>query len=285
MNLTDLINRLAVPVPWEEGDNIPWDEPGFSQRMLSEHLNPNHDHASRRPQKIDRHVQWIHHEVLGGQPARILDLGCGPGLYTSRLARLGHQCVGIDFSPASIAHAREQAQRDRLDCTYIHDDLRAAEYGDNFGLVMMLFGEFNVFSVLDARSIVRKVSRALAAAGVLLLEPHTFTALQRWGQSGASWYSSRSGLWADKPHLCLRENFWDEERRAATIRYFIIDATSRQVTPYAQSLQAYTTEEYDDMLAQRGLEEIQYYPALGGERDSSQSDFFALTAREGADAT
>lgn len=33
-----------------------------------------------------------------GNPTRILDLGCGPGLYTSRLARLGHCCVGIDFS-------------------------------------------------------------------------------------------------------------------------------------------------------------------------------------------
>jgi SAM-dependent methyltransferase len=285
MNLVDIINRPGVPVPWEEGDNIPWDEVGFSQRMLREHLNPNHDRASRRPEKIDRHVQWIHHEVLGGQPARILDLGCGPGLYTSRLARLGHQCVGIDFSPASILYAREQAERERLDCRYIHDDVRAAEYGDNFGLAMMLYGEFNVFSLLDARAIVRKISHALSSEGVLLLEPHTLTALQRWGQSGASWYSSHSGLFADKPHLCLRENFWDEQHQAATIRYFVVDATSRQVAAYAQSLQAYSTEQYDDMLAQRGLEEIQYYPSLGGERDNSQSDFFALTARENADVT
>lgn len=35
----------------------------------------------------------------------MLDLGCGPGLYSHRLATLGHRVHGIDFGPASIAYA------------------------------------------------------------------------------------------------------------------------------------------------------------------------------------
>src|SRR5512139_3579983 len=104
MDLLELIRRQPVPVPWSEGEKIPWNDPDFSRRMLLEHLSQEHDAASRRFETIDRHVHWIHHAVLSGQPTRILDLGCGPGLYSSRLARLGHECVGIDFSPASIAH-------------------------------------------------------------------------------------------------------------------------------------------------------------------------------------
>ena len=101
MKLIDIINRSPTPQPWDEGENIPWNDPEFSQRMLAEHLTQEHDAASRKFAKIDRHVQWIHKNVLGGKPARILDLGCGPGLYALRLARLGHQHTGIDFSPAS----------------------------------------------------------------------------------------------------------------------------------------------------------------------------------------
>ena len=36
MNLEDLINRKCPPEPWEDGDKIPWYDPGFSERMLKE---------------------------------------------------------------------------------------------------------------------------------------------------------------------------------------------------------------------------------------------------------
>src|SRR5512140_1576091 len=109
MNLTDIITRNMELEPWAEGEKIPWDDPEFSQRMLKEHLTQQHDAASRRTVTIRKHVQWIHTHLLGSQPARILDLGCGPGLYSSRLAKLGHTCTGIAFSPASIASATEHA--------------------------------------------------------------------------------------------------------------------------------------------------------------------------------
>jgi SAM-dependent methyltransferase len=145
MNLLDLVRRSSSPEPWSEGDNIPWHEPGFSARMLKEHLSQAHDAASRRFEIIDRHVAWIHGQLLGGQPTRILDLGCGPGLYSGRLARLSHRCVGIDYSPASIAYATEQAEAEGLACTFVHEDIRTAEYGTGFGLAMLIYGELNIF--------------------------------------------------------------------------------------------------------------------------------------------
>ena len=68
MELADILSRKIPPDPWSEGDNIPWNEPGFSRRMLREHLTQSHDLASRRSEKIDAHVEWIHREVLRGQP-------------------------------------------------------------------------------------------------------------------------------------------------------------------------------------------------------------------------
>ena len=113
MKLMDIVRRQRVPKPWSEGEKIPWNDPEFSRRMLDEHLSQAHDAASRRFEIIDKHVDWIHTHVLKGNPTRILDLGCGPGLYTNRLARLGHHCVGIDFSPASIAELLARMPVDR----------------------------------------------------------------------------------------------------------------------------------------------------------------------------
>jgi SAM-dependent methyltransferase len=219
---------------------------------------------------------------LSGHSAKILDLGCGPGLYSSRLARLGHDCLGIDYGPASIAHAEAEARKDGLRCTYRHQDIRTAEYGSGFDLVMLIFGEFNVFRPTEAMSILQKAHRALADGGILLLEPHTFSVIERLGGRRPFWYSAQSELFSDSPHLYLEESFWDASSSVATIRYYIVDAATGKVTRYAQSLQAYTDEEYNSVLLDNGFKAISRCPSLTGKQDPTQSDLFALIGRKGA---
>jgi SAM-dependent methyltransferase len=281
MELLDIVNRSPEPAPWSEGDNIPWHDPAFSRRMLKEHLSQEHDAASRRFEIIDHHVDWIHHHLLSGHPVKILDLGCGPGLYSSRLARLGHDCFGIDYGPASIAHAKEEAKRDNLRCTYLHQDIRLAEYGTGFDLVMLIFGEFNVFRPTEAARILEKAHRALADNGILLLEPHTFSVIERLGSRRPFWYSAQSELFSDRPHLYLEESFWDASSNVVTIRYYIVDAATGKVTRCAQSLQAYTDQQYHSVLRENGFQAIAHYPSLTGKHDPTQSDLFALVGRKG----
>ena len=282
MKLMDLVRRQSVPKPWSEGEKIPWNDPAFSRRMLNEHLSQEHDAASRRFEIIDKHVKWIHNQVLKGKPTRVLDLGCGPGLYTNRLARLGHRCVGIDFSPASIAYAREQAEEAGLDCTYIQQDIRKADYGDEYGLVISIFGEFNVFHPKEARGILEKASRALVPYGFLLLEPHTFETVVKIGEQPSSWHSAEKGLFSEEPHLYLQENFWDSENSVAIQRYYIIDATAGNVTCQSASTQAYTNEEYRSLLAECGFGEVVFYPSLGESAGSIQGDLIGVLSQKEA---
>ncbi len=262
MKLIDIVNRQPVPVPWSEGEKIPWNDPDFSRRMLREHLTQSHDLASRRFEIIDRHVDWIHRRLLSGKPSRILDLGCGPGLYANRFAMLGHDCTGIDFSPASIAYAQETAQTDHLRCTFVQHDIRTAEYGTGFDLVMLIFGEFNVFSAAAVRLILQKAHQALKGGGVLLLEPHTYATVCKVGTQAPSWYAANSGLFSDGPHLCLTENFWDAEQAIATQRYFVVNAVTGDVTRHASSMQAYTDEQYRSVLEASAFEAVTFYPSL-----------------------
>jgi len=279
MNLLDLTN-LTTPQPWQEGDNIPWNEAGFSERMLHEHLSQAHDAASRRFELIDQHVMWIHQEMLGGQPGGVLDLGCGPGLYTNRLAQLGHTCHGIDFSPASIDYARQTASQLGLSCTYLHQDVRQAEFGTDFDLVMMIFGEFNVFKPSDAALLLDKASCALKPGGRILLEVHTLQVVKRLGLEPGGWSAAPFGLFSPRPHLLLEQGFWDEAQQAATWRYFVIDAETSAVTRYAASYQGYTDQEYLSLLNAHGFAEARLLPEMGAE---VSPDLQALTGmRRGA---
>ena len=284
--LSDLVNRAAVPVPWAEGDKIPWNDPAFSARMLEVHLDPSNDHASRRPEKIDRQVAWIHEAVLGGAPGHVLDLGCGPGLYVARLAALGHRCAGIDFSPASIAYAQSQAApAGDAGCVFRLGDVRQVDFTavdpdrGPYDLAMLIFGEFNVFTRDAIADVLRRAHAVLRPGGRLLLEPHPYAYVRRSGEAGATWYSSPGGLFSPDPYLMLHECFWDEASATATTRYYVIDAAAGQVTAHTETMQAYTTAEYMALLAAAGFDAVTFYPSLIGEEDPDQADLLAIVAR------
>jgi SAM-dependent methyltransferase len=278
MKIDDIIQRTPTPEPWVEGDKIPWNDPDFSRRMLREHLSQAHDAASRRAIIIDEQVEWIHREVLHNRSSRVLDLGCGPGLYSSRLARRGHTCVGIDFSPASIEYARDFAQAQQLDCEYQLADVRYAEYGTGYDLAMFVFGEPNVFQPEDLQHILRKAYGALNQGGRLLLEVHTAEVVQRLGHQHTSWYTLEQGLFSDRPHLVMFESFWDAAQAVASERFYIVDAETAEVTPHASSMQAYTDEQYRYALQIAGFTDIMFYPSLCGVPDERQPDLIAIVA-------
>jgi SAM-dependent methyltransferase len=50
------------------------------------------DYERSRPSYPAEAVHWI----VGPESRRVLDLGCGPGKLTARLAELGHRVVGVD---------------------------------------------------------------------------------------------------------------------------------------------------------------------------------------------
>ncbi|WP_155960947.1 class I SAM-dependent methyltransferase, partial [Klebsiella aerogenes] len=138
MDISTLISSSRHIQLSAEESKIPWDEPAFSQRMLANHLSQDHDWASRRQDVIEQQVEWIASQLPPG--ARILDLGCGPGFYTQRLAERGFHCTGVDFSPASVNWARQQAQNAGLNIDYVQQDIRAYWPDKSFDFIMMTFG-------------------------------------------------------------------------------------------------------------------------------------------------
>jgi SAM-dependent methyltransferase len=264
----DIVYRSRLTTGWRK---IPWHDPDFSRRMLLEHLSQAHDAASRRFETIDRHVTWIHEQALGRKPSAILDLGCGPGLYSARLAALGHRCTGIDFSPASIAYARQHS-----DATFLQADMVTADYGSGYDLVMLLYGELNAFAPEDAARILDKAYVALKPGGLLLLEPHTYDTVVALGNAPRTWYSATSGLFADAPYLCLEESYF-EAGRSVTV-YYVIDAETGKTTTYVSMHHAYSDDAYRVLLSR--FSDITFYSSLAGVADGGA--LIAISARKPA---
>ncbi len=199
-------------------------------------------------------------------------------LYTF-LSQQGCEYVGIDFSPASIRHAKKIAAAEHLSCTFFHADVREGLFGEDFDLVMMIYGQFNVFQRDQGLGILKKAHKALKPGGALLLEAQSLELIQKGGEAGPSWYSAQSGLFSAEPHLVLQENFWDADGRASTTRFSIIDAKTSKVSTYALSNEAYTEHEIEDALVSVGFNNIERFPSLSGFAVDEAQELPAYVAR------
>jgi SAM-dependent methyltransferase len=254
---------LPALTPWSEVGQIPWNDPQFSERLLKGHLSQSTDEYSRRIEIIKAHVEWLHVEVLQEKPSRVLDLGCGPGLYTERLARLGHDCVGLDFSPASIRYAREQAEKFSLSTEYLEADLTSADYGGPFDLVFFVYGEFNAFPKSQAAAILARSREALAPGGSLVLEVCRLPFLAMHGSKPTTRQQTQSGPFAAGPYSRITESAWFPESRTAVERNIVTETASGQVSQFVNTLQGYTEAEYLALLSDTGFENISKSPSLG----------------------
>ncbi len=269
MRIEDLLSRG----PLVAGVRLPWDDPVFGERMLKEHLNDAHDLASRRGPTIDRHVKWLH-ELVGGKPTTVLDLACGPGLYTERLSALGHACVGVDINPAVIAYARTQ----NTDCEYIEGDITRTELNGLFDLVLILYGELSTFNTGEFERTLRYAASVLTDDGRLVLELSTPSGVLRRGQSKATWLPAYDGLFGDGPHLVLYESAWDDGAKAAVERWFVVQDDG-SVDSYATTTWARNRADLEAHFTYCGLAIDAAYGDLTGADFDADDDFQTLVLR------
>lgn len=197
LDLEAVFDLPARPEPWTSGTHSVWTDARL--RMLDAHLDEGTDAASRRPETIDATVAWIDGLLAGS--GRVLDLGCGPGLYAQRLARLGHEVTGVDLSDRSLEHARRESRREGLDVRYVHGDYTEIELDGSFDLIILIYFDLGVLDPIATEKLLERVHRWLAEDGVFVFDVLTPASLpdeesQRWG-------GERSGFWAPTPHLWL----------------------------------------------------------------------------------
>src|SRR5919198_851041 len=77
---------------------------------------------------------------FGSEPVRsILDLGCGTGNHSIRLARRGYDVSGVDLSPDMLAIAAEKSAAAGTSIAFSRGDVRRVDLGRTFDAVLLMF--------------------------------------------------------------------------------------------------------------------------------------------------
>jgi len=153
-----------------------WWNPRGSSAMLHR-LNPVRLAYVR--ERIDDHWQGDADTLKPLAGRRALDVGCGAGLLSEPLARLGADVTGLDAAAENIAVARLHAQGQGLSIDYRCggiEDLRASAPADRFDLVVSMEV---IEHVIDPEAFVAGLAGAIAPGGLAILSTPNRTARSR----------------------------------------------------------------------------------------------------------
>ncbi|MGO8686405.1 MAG: class I SAM-dependent methyltransferase [Candidatus Dormibacteria bacterium] len=205
------------PRPFDPRAELDWSDPAFSRRLLAEHLDQSHDGASRRRTLVERHVRRLV-QLLPEPPARVLDAGCGPGLYAIRLARLGYQVDGIDIGPAVIRHARREARAEGVarQARFEVADVRELTASTRYGAALLIYYVLENLTARGQLAALRRLRASLLPGGRLIAE-FRLRPDQLPGRLSA-WEVTDWSLLGSRRQLLLSDSVYDRARNLFVLR-------------------------------------------------------------------
>ena len=273
----ETIYHRPRPFEFYTADEL-WTDEHTSAQMLAYHLNEEVDLSSRSGAFIDRSVEWIVSHLGVGKGTKIADFGCGPGLYTTRLARRGADVTGIDFSKRSIDHARKTAAAEGLSIRYINESYLELELDDRFDLVTMIMCDFCALSPEQRRTMLRKFHGLLAPGGAVLLDVYSLAAFAGRKELATCEIDLLDGFWSPHRYYGFLNTFTYDEEKVVLDKYTIVEeARTRTIYNW---LQYFSPEALEHELNGCGLDVEKRYADVAGWTYNPEHTEFAVVARK-----
>ena len=259
-----------------------WTDEHTSAQMLAYHLDEEVDLSSRSGAFTDRSVEWIVSHLGVGEGTKIADFGCGPGLYTTRLARCGADVTGIDFSKRSIDHARGTAAAEGLSIRYINESYLELELEDRFDLVTMIMCDLCALSPEQRRTLLRKFHGLLVPGGAVLLDAYSLAGFAGREEQANCEMNLMDGFWSPHSYYGFLNTFKYDQEKLVLDKFTIVEeARTRTIYNWLQYL---SPEGLEKELIGCGLEVEERYADVAGSTYDPEQTEFAVVARKRQDS-
>lgn len=103
--------------------------------------------------------------------AKVLDMCCGPGVFTVPLAQHGYQTTGVDLSQAMLDRAADRCARGGVRARLVRADALTFREPGAYDVVLNMFTSFGYFTdPADNLTVLRNMRDSLTPGGTLLLD-------------------------------------------------------------------------------------------------------------------
>jgi 2-polyprenyl-3-methyl-5-hydroxy-6-metoxy-1,4-benzoquinol methylase len=276
--LKKLLNYASnKPEIYESSTSRFWDDEHISKGMLEAHLNPEWDAATRNHDFVTKSVEWIASIANPVQYPNLLDLGCGPGLYTERFYKSGYHVTGIDFSKRSIEYARNSAKNSNMSIDYNYQNYLDIKYQEEFNVITLIYCDFSVMSDQNRARLLNSIYQALKLGGIFILD--VFTPIQYKDRTESKvWCYSEGGFWSNKAHICLDSFYRYDDNRTMLNQTIVI--TEASVECYNIWDHTFTKEELEGDLQKAGFATVDFYGDVAGAMYNSEGNLMCAIAKK-----
>lgn len=164
-----------------------------------------------------RHLEQLLGECAG---KRILDFGCGHGIFSVAPAKQGARVVGVDISPRSLAFAHRRSTREQVSgrTQFCVGDCERLPFPDRTFDIVMSCG---VLSCLNLRSGVAEVARVLRPDGrAIFVDTLGHNPVMNLRRKWAKWRGHRTD-WTTQHILTVPDlRIFEQQFSRCTVRPF-----------------------------------------------------------------
>ncbi len=276
LNLELLLAAQQKPALFPEREELFWDDPYISQQMLKAHLDPATDAASFKHETIDKTVEWIMNYLGLKAGSRVLDLGCGPGLYCTRLHKRGINVTGMDFSKNSIDYADRYAKKNGMDIEYIYQNYLNMNYDNEFDAILLIYCDLGALTDSERDILLMKIRKALKPEGVFIFDVFTDRYFDQ--PVRRNWYVSGAGFWRPCSHLVLEQDFHYEEADVVLRQHTVIDESGK-ISVYRIWDHYYSRESVIKLLQENGFKVRDIFSDLTGKPFEEKTKCMGIAAK------
>ncbi|MHA6260350.1 class I SAM-dependent DNA methyltransferase [Sporosarcina sp. CAU 1771] len=122
----------------------------------------------------DTYAELLNLAAGGLSGKKVLDIGCGTGLLSVKLAKMGGIVTGLDISPDMIEVARKRATSLSLPISFIEQPMQDLEGFEELDVAVIAIDSLNyVIERGEVIAALTKIYQSLTLGGVLLFDVHS----------------------------------------------------------------------------------------------------------------
>lgn len=272
-----LLELAKNPMPFEEGTQEIWLDPDRAELVLKTHLDENIPGGSKSTEFIHETIQFIKNIAPPESYKRVIDLGCGPGLYSQGLAKSGYKVVGVDFNRNSINYAIEEAKKNNLLIDYLYGDMTKLNFQNEFDIALLIYELYGSFDQTKRKKILNNIYKGLKPDGLVLLDVLSDNSYEKFEQN-LLWGLSANDLFSQKEHLTLFASLKYPNKVSLVKNILAFD--NGDLVNYNYWNQYFSIPDLEKEVTEAGFIIEKVYADVNGGEYEENSDCFAVVLRK-----